>query len=78
MGFTVPPTIKEIIKEKDMGQSPTPKPIEELTENDYRNLFEGCVSIPMKEMPAEATETTLKPFDGFDWDKDMEEAYKTD
>lgn len=48
----------------------------ELTENDYRNLFKTCTSIPSQEMPAEATETAQKPFDGFDWDKDMEEAYK--
>lgn len=72
MGFTVPPTLKEVMEKcREKGEIV-------YTKEEHDALLQAIGKKPIKEMPTEATETAQKPFDGFDWDKDMEEAYKTD
>lgn len=49
----------------------------ELTENDYRNLFINCVSVCINKENDDNKEKHLDNIvtDGFDWDKDFNEAY---
>jgi hypothetical protein len=48
-----------------------------LFENDYRKMFENCVSVNFYERKVEETKmiTESVVFDGFDWDSDMKDAY---
>lgn len=49
----------------------------ELKENDYRNLFINCVSVCINKEKEEPTIPSVQDIttDGFDWDKDFNEAY---
>lgn len=51
--------------------------MDNLKENDYRDMFINCVSVTFEEPESEPTANT-EPVatDGFDWDKNMLDAYR--
>lgn len=72
MGMTVPPTLKEVMEKcGERGEFV-------FTKEQHKNLLRAIGKTPAEETPEKASKMTAEAFDGFDWDKDMEEALKID
>lgn len=72
MGVTVPPTLKEVMEKcRERGEFV-------FTKEQHDNLLRAIGKTPAEKTPVDASKMTAETFDGFDWDKDMEEALKID